>query len=75
MSDYPNKSHDEFFKASFGQLEIARDYLEQLLPKEVYQSLDLSRLERVNGSWVTPEFIALFTTFRLHPHQCTGAFR
>ena len=61
MSDYPHKSHDEFFKASFGRLEIARDYLEQLLPKEVHQSLDLSQLERVNGSWVTPELAAYFS--------------
>ncbi len=62
MSDYPHKkSHDEFFKASFGQLEIARDYLEQLLPREVHQSLDLSQLERVNGSWVTPELEEYFS--------------
>ena len=55
MSDYLHKSHDEFFKASFGRLEIARDYLEQLLPQDVQQSVELSQLERVNGSWVTPE--------------------
>ena len=61
MSDYPHKSHDEFFKASFGQLEIARDYLEQLLPQEVQQSLDLSQLKRVNGSWVTPELEEYFS--------------
>ena len=61
MSDYPHKSHDEFFKASFGQLEIARDYLEQLLPREVHQSLDLSQLKRVNGSWVTPELEEYFS--------------
>ena len=57
----PRKSHDEFFKASFGRLEIARDYLEQLLPWEVHQSLDLSQLERVNGSWVNPELAEYFS--------------
>ncbi|HOY18379.1 MAG TPA: Rpn family recombination-promoting nuclease/putative transposase [Haliscomenobacter sp.] len=61
MPDYPHKSHDEFFKASFGRLEIARDYLEQLLPWEVHQTLDLSQLERVNGSWVSPELAEYFS--------------
>ena len=61
MPDFPRKSHDEFFKASFGRLEIARDYLEQLLPQDVHQTLDLSQLERMNGAWVTPELEEYFS--------------
>lgn len=61
MPDFPRKSHDEFFKASFGHLEIARDYLEQLLPQDVHQTLDLSQLERMNGAWVTPELEEYFS--------------
>ena len=61
MPDFPRKSHDEFFKASFGRLEIARDYLEQLLPQEVHQTLDLGQLERMNGAWVTPELEGYFS--------------
>jgi predicted transposase/invertase (TIGR01784 family) len=61
MPDFPRKSHDEFFKASFGRLEIARDYLEQLLPQNVHQTLDLSQLERMNGAWVTPELEEYFS--------------
>ena len=61
MPDFPRKSHDEFFKASFGRLEIALDYLEQLLPQDVHQTLDLSQLERMNGAWVTPELEEYFS--------------
>lgn len=61
MPENPRKSHDEFFKASFGRLDIARDYLEQLLPQEVAQFLDLSQLERVNGAWITPELEEYFS--------------
>lgn len=61
MSEHPHKSHDEFFKASFGRLDIARDYLEQLLPSELSQILDLAQLERVNGAWVTPELEEYFS--------------
>lgn len=61
MPDFPRKSHDEFFKASFGRLEIALDYLEQLLPQNVHQTLDLSQLERMNGAWVTPELEEYFS--------------
>lgn len=61
MPEHPRKSHDEFFKASFGRLDIARDYLEQLLPREVHQTLNLAQLERVNGAWVTPELEEYFS--------------
>lgn len=61
MPEHPHKSHDEFFKASFGRLEIARDYLEQLLPEELAGVLNLAQLERVNGAWVTPELEEYFS--------------
>jgi predicted transposase/invertase (TIGR01784 family) len=52
MSEYPTKSHDEFFKSAFSRLKIARAYLEEMLPEAVTTSLDLNSLERENGSYV-----------------------
>ncbi len=54
MSSKPSKPHDEFFKATFGRLDIAYDYLLQFLPAPVIKELDLKGLERVNGSFVDP---------------------
>lgn len=61
MAEHPHKSHDEFFKASFGRLDIARDYLDQFLPEDVRKELNLEKLERVNGSFVTPELQEFFS--------------
>ena len=54
MASKPSKPHDEFFKATFGRLDIAYDYLVQFLPEAVIRELDLKGLERVNGSFVDP---------------------
>lgn len=54
MSNKPSKPHDEFFKATFGRLDIAYDYLLQFLPAAVLNELDLTALERVNASFVNP---------------------
>lgn len=54
MPNKPSKPHDEFFKATFGRLDIALDYLQNMLPEAIQKDLDLSKLERVNGSFVSP---------------------
>lgn len=53
MPKKPSKPHDEFFKASFGRLDIALEYLQQMLPKDIQNHLNLSALERINGSFVS----------------------
>ena len=60
MPKKPSKPHDEFFKATFGRIEIALDYLLSMLPAALLQELDLSKLKRINGSFVSP---ALKETF------------
>lgn len=60
MPKKPSKPHDEFFKATFGRIEIALDYLLSMLPATLLQELDLSKLKRINGSFVSP---ALKETF------------
>jgi hypothetical protein len=32
-------AHDRFFRKSFGQVEVARNYLEEYLPAEVWPCL------------------------------------
>jgi predicted transposase/invertase (TIGR01784 family) len=67
MPSKPSKPHDEFLKATFGRREIALDYLQYLLPSKLHQVLDLSKLERVNGSFVSP---ALKEYFSDMVYQC-----
>lgn len=61
MPKKPSKPHDEFFKASFGRRDIALEYLQQMLPVELRQDLDLEQLERVNGSFVSPALQEYFS--------------
>lgn len=56
-----SKPHDEFFKATFGRLDIALEYLQQMLPKDIQQHLNLSALERINGSFVSPQLKEYFS--------------
>jgi len=53
MPKKPSKPHDEFFKATFGRLEIALDYVQKMLPAALVAELDTSKLTRVNGSYVS----------------------
>ena len=44
MPKKPSKPHDEFFKATFGRLEIALDYVQKMLPAELVAELDTNKL-------------------------------
>lgn len=61
MPKKPSKPHDEFFKAAFGRLEIALDYIHKMLPAEIVQELELNKLAKVNGSYVSPALRETFT--------------
>ncbi len=61
MPSKPSKPHDEFFKATFGRLDIALDYLQNMLPATLQQDLELNKLERVNGSFVSPALQEYFS--------------
>ena len=56
-----SKPHDEFFKATFGRLDIALDYLKQMLPEDIQHYLNLNALERINGSFVSPQLKEYFS--------------
>jgi predicted transposase/invertase (TIGR01784 family) len=51
----PSTPHDEFFKEIFGEPDHARDLLQGILPPEVRALLDLDRLQREEGSFLTPQ--------------------
>lgn len=61
MPKKPSKPHDEFFKATFSRVKVARDYLEKMLSPALLQVLDLKKLKRVNGSYISPTLREFFT--------------
>lgn len=67
MPKKPSKPHDEFFKATFGRQEVALDYLKKMLPTRVLEHLNLNKLERINGSFVSPALREFFSDIA---YQC-----
>lgn len=59
--NHPSKPHDEFFKATFGRLDVALEYLQQMLPVDIQNNLQLNALERINGSFVSQELKEYFS--------------
>lgn len=39
------KSHDSFFKETFGKVDVTRSFLEHYLPQDVLASVDIDSLE------------------------------
>jgi predicted transposase/invertase (TIGR01784 family) len=48
--------HDHFFKDLFSRREAARDFLQNYLPVEIVNLLDLSSLEINKDSFIAPGF-------------------
>jgi len=61
MPKKPFKPHDEFFKAAFGRLEITLEYVQKMLPSELVEELDTSKLKRTNGSYISPALREFFS--------------
>lgn len=49
------RPHDNFFRENFGQVEVARDYLQNYLPASLLAHLDLSGMAVQEGSFVDPD--------------------
>jgi predicted transposase/invertase (TIGR01784 family) len=66
-------AHDRFFRKSFGQVEIARNYLEEYLPAEVSALLDLDTLSLEEDTFIDEEMqqhqADLLYQVRLHDGQ------
>lgn len=50
-----NNPHDKFFKASFSDIDTAKDFLDNYLPSELRKRIDLGTLEAAKGSFVDQE--------------------
>jgi predicted transposase/invertase (TIGR01784 family) len=49
-------THDAFFRKSFGTIEVARDYLQTLLSKDVLESIDLDALQRLETTYIDQQY-------------------
>src|SRR6056297_945229 len=56
-----NHPHDHYFKNTFGQKEIARDFLESYLPKEILNILDLNTLTNQKTEYIDKKLKSFFT--------------
>ena len=54
-SQIPGNPHDQYFKLSFGQPELAADLVAHYLPAEVVRAIDLGSLQPRTGSFVDDE--------------------
>jgi predicted transposase/invertase (TIGR01784 family) len=50
-----NNPHDKFFKETFSRLEVAQSFIEEVLPPDLLERLNLSALKRVNDSFTDEE--------------------
>jgi predicted transposase/invertase (TIGR01784 family) len=66
-------AHDRFFRKSFGQVEVARNYLEEYLPAEVSALLNLDTLSLTEDTFIDEEMqqhqADLLYQVRLHDGQ------
>jgi len=53
--------HDRFFKETFSNLEVARDFMENYLPEPILKIVDLNDLEIQSGSHVDEELSEVFS--------------
>lgn len=53
--------HDKFFKETFSNLDVTRDFLENYLPEAILKHIDLKHLEIQNTSHVDEELSEVFS--------------
>jgi hypothetical protein len=44
--------HDKFFKESFSRLEVAKSFIEEVLPKDIRDKMNLNTLQLSNASYI-----------------------
>ncbi|HOQ40108.1 MAG TPA: Rpn family recombination-promoting nuclease/putative transposase [Fervidobacterium sp.] len=60
MSDLATP-HDAFFKVTFGDKDVAQDFLKHYLPAQIASAVDLNYLTKENNSFVDERFKESFT--------------
>lgn len=61
MLDIVNQAHDKIFKEIYGNVEVAREFFESKLPKEVLKVVDLDTLEPQKDSHINKELKEFFS--------------
>ncbi|MDD2558058.1 MAG: Rpn family recombination-promoting nuclease/putative transposase [Desulfuromonadaceae bacterium] len=61
MSDQIHKFHDAFFRKELGDLSVVRNLLQHELPERLAAPMDLSTIERVDGSYVSKAMRSTFS--------------
>jgi predicted transposase/invertase (TIGR01784 family) len=56
-----NNPHDAFFKYTFGDKEITKDFIKYYLPKQVSKELDLETLKEEKGSYIDEQLKGLYS--------------
>ncbi len=59
--DKLNQPHDKYFRATFGQVDFAKDFLNNYLPKELVDITDMNTLEPQPTSYISKELKEQFT--------------
>lgn len=56
-----NQPHDKYFKATFGKVDFAKDFLNNYLPEELVDIIDMDTLESQPTSYISKELKEQFT--------------
>lgn len=56
-----NSPHDKFFKKSFEDIKIAKDFLINYLPKDILELVDINKLDHEKGSFIEDELKGLYS--------------
>lgn len=66
--------HDKFFKETFSDAEVARDFIQHYLPESVSEIIDLETLEAQRDSYISQELQETFTDmlYRVKINEKTG---
>ena len=61
MVDALNQPHDKYFKATFGKVSFASDFLQSYLPKDLLNIIDMDTLEPQKDSYLDEQLKEQFT--------------
>lgn len=56
-----NQPHDKYFKSTFGEVDFAKDFLENYLPKELTDLIEVDTIEAQPTTYITKELREQFT--------------
>lgn len=66
--------HDKFFKETFGNVEVAKDFLNNYLPKNIMNIIDINTLDPQKDSFINEELKEVFSDmlFRVNINKREG---